>query len=258
MRNFISPFSNRLQQNAIFGALPSSELERLIPDLELVPLSLGQVLFESNAPMSHAYFPLNSIVSLLYVMDREHSAEVALVGSEGMVGISMFLGGGSASTRAVVQNAGYALQLKGESLRQLFYERGSMHRLLLRYCSTVMTQIVQTSACGRHHSLTEQFSRWILMVLDRLSTNRVYMPEQTMCQMLGQPIEEIQQVIDEMQTKGILQHKEDELTVLKRHDLERRACNCYSALKDEIGRVLPSTQQPRQPGREPHGPLGVH
>ena len=230
---------HRPQQNALLGALSSVECDRLANDLELVPLALGQVLYDSGQTMSHAYFPLDCIVSLLYVMKNGQSAEIAVVGNEGIVGIALFMGGESTASRAIVQNAGHAYRLKAEVLKDEFHRGGALQRLLLMFASALITQMVQTAACNRHHPVDQQLCRWMLLSLDRLPSNQIRMNEQLIGNMLGLTPDNVTKATNVLQKAGLIHYDAGEITVLDRRAVEKRSCECYAVVKQESDRLLP-------------------
>src|ERR1700693_3141348 len=230
---------HRPEQNALIAALSAMECERLAKDLELVPLTLGQVLYESGQTMSHAYFPLDCIVSLLYVMKNGESAEIAIVGNEGMIGVPLFMGGESTQNRAIVQNAGHAYRLKAQVLKDEFYSGGALQRLLLLFASALITQMVQTAACNRHHPVDQQLCRWMLLSLDRLPSNRISMTEKLVGNMLGLSPAEVTNATNVLQKAGLINYDAGEIMVLTRPGVEKRSCECYDVVKKENGRLLP-------------------
>jgi CRP-like cAMP-binding protein len=230
---------NRPQKNALIAALSEIECERLGKDLELVPLTLGQVLYESGQTMSHAYFPIDCIVSLLYVMKNGESAEIAVVGNEGMVGIALFMGGDSTLSRAIVQNAGYAYRLKAQVLKDEFHRGGALTRVLLMFASALITQMVQTAACNRHHPIDQQLCRWMLLSLDRLSSSQISMTDQLIGNMLGLGAADVTKATDLLQKAGLIRYNAGEITVLDRLGVEKRSCECYGVVKKESDRLLP-------------------
>jgi CRP-like cAMP-binding protein len=230
---------HRPQQNALFAALSAAECDRLATDLELVPLTLGQVLYESGQTMSHAYFPIDCVVSLLYVMKNGASAEIAIVGNEGMIGIALFMGGESTMSRAIVQNAGYAYRLKAQFLKDEFNAGGALSRLLLMFTSALITQMVQTAACNRHHPVDQQLCRWMLLSLDRLSSSQINMTEKLIGNMLGLSAKDVRKATDLLQQEGLIHYNAGEITVLDRHGVEERSCECYDVVKRESDRLLP-------------------
>src|SRR6476620_4826986 len=239
MKNLSPKHHPRPQQNALFGALSAAECERLTNDLELVPLTLGQVLYEAGQTMSHAYFPIDCIVSLLYVMKNGESAEIAIVGNEGIIGIALFMGGESTQSRAVVQNAGHAYRLKAQVLKDEFECGGALNRRLLMFASALITQMVQTAACNRHHSVDQQLCRWMLLSLDRLSSNQLSMTQELIANMLGVRREGVTEAAGKLQDAGLISYRRGTITVLDRPGLEARSCECYQVVKTEFDRLLP-------------------
>lgn len=227
------------RQNHLLAALPAADAERIFPQLEYVPLPLGQALYESGAQMRHVYFPTTSIVSLLYVLEDGASAEIAVVGNEGIVGVSLFMGGETTPSRAVVQSAGHAYRWPGQALKNEFYLAGPMQRLLLRYTQTLMTQMAQTAVCNRHHSLDQQFCRWLLLSLDRLSSNELVMTQELIANMLGVRREGVTEAAGNVQRAGLITYQRGHITVLDRPGLEARTCECYAVVKKELDRLLP-------------------
>ena len=226
------------KQNHLLASLPEAVFKRWLPQLELVHLTLGQVLYEPGGTMSHAYFPTTSIVSMLYVMINGESAEIAVVGGEGLIGVPLFMGGDSTNSRAVVQNAGPAYQLAAAVLKKEFLEVPVFH-LLLRYTQALISQTVQTAACNKHHTLEQQLSRWLLLSLDRLPSNELIMTPQLIANMLGvkQPI--VREAERKLQADGLIRYEDGRITVLNRTDLEKVSCECYLAVKREYDRLLP-------------------
>jgi CRP-like cAMP-binding protein len=231
--------TRRPQQNALLGALPPAERARLADHLEMVPLALGEVLYDSGQIMSHAYFPVDCIVSLLYVMKNGQSAEIAVVGNEGVVGIALFMGGESTQSRAVVQNAGHAYRLKAQVLKDEFHGGGALQRLLLMFASALITQMVQTAACNRHHPVDQQLCRWMLLSLDRLPSNQIRMNEKLMGNMLGLTPEDVTKATSVLHKAGLIHYDAGEITVLDRRAVEKRSCECYAVVKQESDRLLP-------------------
>jgi CRP-like cAMP-binding protein len=227
------------RQNHLLAALPAEDFARLLPDLEGVPMPLGHVLYEPGVQMRHVYFPTTSIVSLLYVMEDGASAEIAVVGNEGVVGVSLFMGGESTTSRAVVQSDGYAYRLKAQLLKDEFFRAGPMQRLLLRYTQALLTQMAQTAVCNRHHSLDQQFCRWLLLSLDRLSSNELVMTQELIANMLGVRREGVTEAAGNVQRAGLISYNRGRITVLDRPGLEARACECYAVVKREFDRLLP-------------------
>lgn len=226
------------KQNALLGLLPKEDLVRLWPHLERVTLTLGQSLSESGRQMSHVYFPLDSIVSLLCVMENGASTEIAVVGYEGVVGVSLFMGGETTPSRAIVQSAGDAYRLKGQLLKNEFYRAGAMQRLLLRYTQALITQMAQTAVCNRHHSVDQQLCRWLLLSLDRLPGNELVMTQELIANMLGVRREGVTESAGKLQKAGLISYNRGHITVLDRPGLEARVCECYSVVKREYDRLL--------------------
>lgn len=232
------------RQNHLLAALPADEYARLFPHLELVPMPLGDVLYEPGIQMRHVYFPTTSIVSLLCVMDDGASAEIAVVGNEGIVGVSLFMGGETTPSRAVVQSAGHAYRLQGQLLKDEFYLAGPMQRLLLRYTQALLTQMAQTAVCNRHHSLDQQLCRWLLLSLDRLPSNELIMTQELIANMLGVRREGVTEAAGNVQKAGLIEYHRGRITVLDRAGLEARACECYAVVKRECDRLLPEAIVP--------------
>jgi CRP-like cAMP-binding protein len=220
--------------------LPEVVRERLFPRLELVEMPLGYVLYESGDTLEHVYFPTDCIVSLLYVMENGASAEIAVVGNEGMVGIALFMGGETTPNRAVVQNAGHAYQLKGDLLKMEFNRSGAFQHLLLRYTQALLTQMSQTAVCNRHHSIDQQLCRWLLLSLDRLSSNELRMTQNLIANMLGVRREGVTEAAGKLQDVGLISYKRGRITVLDRPRLEKVSCECYGVVKAEFDRLLPN------------------
>jgi CRP-like cAMP-binding protein len=227
------------RQNHLLAALPAEEYARLFPHLERVPMPLGEVLYEPGFQMRHVYFPTTSIVSLLCVMEDGASAEIAVVGNEGIVGVSLFMGGETTPSRAVVQSAGHAYRLKGPLLKDEFYRAGPMQRLLLRYTQALLTQMAQTAVCNRHHSLDQQLCRWLLLSLDRLPSNELIMTQELIANMLGVRREGVTEAAGHVQKAGLIDYHRGRITVLDRPGLETRSCECYAVVKNEYDRLLP-------------------
>jgi CRP-like cAMP-binding protein len=231
--------ADNLKQNRLLAALPDAVLTRWLPQLEPVDMALGRVLYESGDKLSHLYFPTTSIVSLLYVMEDGASAEIAVVGHEGIVGISMFMGGNSTSSRAVVQSAGHGFRLKSDLLMQEFNRGGSVMHLLLRYTQALITQMAQTAVCNRHHTLDQQLCRWLLLSLDRLHSNELVMTQELIANMLGVRREGVTESAGHLHKAGLIQYQRGHITVLDRTGLEHRVCECYAVVKKEYDRLLP-------------------
>jgi CRP-like cAMP-binding protein len=229
------------QQNHLLEALPAAEAQRWLPLLESVELPLGSVLYESGGALSHVYFPTTSIVSLLYVLENGASAEIAVVGNEGVVGISLFMGGESTPSRAVVQSAGNGLRLKAPIMKEEFNRAGAVLHLMLRYTQALITQMAQTAVCNRHHSLDQQLCRWLLLSLDRLQGNELAMTQELIANMLGVRREGVTEGALKLQHAGLIQYARGHITVLDRVGLEKRSCECYAVVKKEYDRLLPHT-----------------
>ena len=228
------------KQNHLLAALPARERERLYPLLELVPMPLGSVLYESGNRLRHVYFPTTCIVSLLYVMADGASAEIAVVGNEGIVGVALFMGGETTPSRAVVQSAGHAYRLKGQLLKDEFIRATELQHLLLRYTQALLTQMAQTAVCNRHHSVDQQLCRWLLLSLDRLPTNKLSMTQELIANMLGVRREGVTEAAGKLQNSGLINYSRGKITVLDRPGLEARACECYQVVKTEFDRLLPN------------------
>jgi len=236
------PSPHTPKQNHILAALPPAEFGRLQPHLELLPLPLGSALYESGGPQDNVYFPTASIVSLLYVMRDGSSAEIAVVGNEGIVGIALFMGGDTTPSRAVVQSAGYAYRLKGSILKEEFELHGDLQYLLLRYTQGLLTQMAQTAVCNRHHSVEQQLSRWLLLSLDRLPTQEVVMTQALIANMLGVRREGVTEAAGKLQHAGLIKYSRGKISVLDRPKLEKQACECYSVVKRETDRLFPKNR----------------
>ncbi len=226
-------------RNHLFAALPHAERNRWLPRLEPVDLTLGQVLYESGGTLSHVYFPITAIVSLLYVMENGSSAEIAVVGNEGIVGVSLFMGGGSTPSRAVVQSAGQGFRLNADALTNEFNRSGPVMHLLLRYTQALITQMAQTAVCNRHHSLDQQLCRWLLLSLDRLPGNDLVMTQELIANMLGVRREGVTEAALKLQHAKLIRYSRGRITVLDRNGLEQRTCECYAVVKKEYDRLLP-------------------
>src|SRR3990170_4479084 len=229
-------------QNHLLAALPAAEFERLAAHLELVPMLLGEMLYEPGEQLQHAYFPTTSIVSLHYVMESGASAETAGVGNEGVIGISLFMGGGTTPSSAVVQTAGHAYRLESRLLMQEFNRAGLMQRLLLRYTQALITQMTQSAACNRHHSVEQQLCRWLLLTLDRLASGELTMTQELVASMLGVRRESIPEAAGKLQQGGFIRCRRGHISVLDRSGLETRVCECYAVVKKELSRLLSDVQ----------------
>jgi CRP-like cAMP-binding protein len=231
--------SSEPTKNRLLAALPHAESQRWLSLLEPVDLPLGEVLYESGITLSHVYFPTTAIISLLYVMENGASAEIAVVGNEGIVGISLFMGGESTSSRAVVQSAGKGFRLQAQLMKQEFNRAGAVLHLLLRYTQALLTQMSQTAVCNRHHSLDQQLCRWLLLSLDRLEGNQLVMTQELIANMLGVRREGVTEGALKLQHAGLIQYARGHITVLDRAALEERSCECYAVVKREYDRLLP-------------------
>lgn len=232
------PMSHSPMQNHLLAALPAAEFARLLPHLELVPMPLGEALYESGGRLQHVYFPTTSIVSLLYVLANGASAEIAIVGNEGILGISLFMGGETTPSRAVVQSAGYGYRLTAHLLKQEFNRAGPVLHLLLRYTQALITQMTQTAVCNRHHSVEQQLCRWLLLSLDRLQSPSLNMTQELIANMLGVRREGVTEAAGKMQRAGFIRYRRGRIDVLDRPGLERTACECYTVVKREFDRLL--------------------
>lgn len=229
------------QQNQLLAALPRDELDRLAPHLEPIQMALGDVLYESGEHLKHVYFPTTSIVSLLYVMSDGASAEIAVVGNEGILGISLFMGGETTPSRAVVQSAGSGYRLRPQLLMREFNRAGPIMHLLLRYTQALITQMAQTAVCNRHHTVDQQLCRWLLMSLDRLSSSKLTMTQELIANMLGVRREGVTEAAGKLQRAGVIRYSRGQITVLDRPRLEQKVCECYAVVKTEFDRLLSST-----------------
>jgi CRP-like cAMP-binding protein len=227
------------QQNHLLAALPAEVRNRLFPHLELIPLELGEVLYESGGYLRHVYFPTDSIVSLLYVMESGASAEISVVGNEGLIGVALFMGGESTPSRAIVQSAGSAYRLLGQRLKDEFNRHGEMLLLMLRYTQALITQMAQTAVCNRHHSVDQQLCRWLLLSLDRLPNNQLTMTQELIANMLGVRREGVTAAAGKLQKLGVIEYTRGQITVLDRPKLEKLSCECYAVVKTETDRLLP-------------------
>jgi CRP-like cAMP-binding protein len=226
-------------QNRLLGALPPEAQARIFPLLELVELPLGKVLYESGDTLRHVYFPTNAIVSLLYVMENGASAEISVVGNEGVVGVALFMGGESTPSRAIVQSAGWAYRLAGQCTKDEFHRDSEMQQLMLRYTQALITQMSQTAVCNRHHSIDQQLCRWLLLSLDRLSGNQLVMTQELIANMLGVRREGVTEAASKLQKLGVITYVRGKITVLDRPKLEALSCECYAVVKRETDRLLP-------------------
>jgi CRP-like cAMP-binding protein len=228
------------RKNQLLAALPPTEWARWLPGLEPVDMPLGQVLYESGVAMTHVYFPTTSIVSLLYVMEDGASAEIAVVGNEGIVGVSLFMGGETTPSRSVVQSAGQGYRMRAQVLKEEFNRSSPVLHLLLRYTQALITQMAQTAVCNRHHSLDQQLCRWLLLSLDRLQVPELAMTQELIANMLGVRREGVTEAASNLQKAGLIRYRRGHITVLDRAGLEERTCECYAVVRKEYERLLPA------------------
>jgi CRP-like cAMP-binding protein len=227
------------KQNHLLAALPAEDLARLLPDLEPIPMPLGWALYESGGQMSYLYFPTTSLVSLLYVMENGASAEIAITGNCGLVGISLFMGGETTPSRAVVQSAGNGYRLRASIAKREFALGSNLQHLALRFTQALITQMAQTAVCNRHHALDQQLCRWLLVSLDRLQGNELIMTQELIANMLGVRREGVTEAAGRLQAAGLIQYSRGHIRVLDREKLEMRVCECYAVVKKEYDRLLP-------------------
>lgn len=225
-------------QNHLLNALPAEVIERILPNLELISMPLGQVVYESGGQLQHVYFPTTAILSLHYIMESGASSEIAGVGNEGVLGVSLFMGGSTTPSRATVQTAGSCYRLNGRLMVEEFNRAGPMMRLMLRYTQALMTQMSQTAVCNRHHSVSQQLCRWLLLTLDRLPTNELTMTQELIASMLGVRRESITETAVILQRQGLISYRRGHITVIDRAGLESQACECYDVVKKEFHRLL--------------------
>ena len=233
-------------QNHLLAALPAAEFERVARNLERVPMLLGETLYEPGGQLQHVHFPTTAIVSLLYILESGSSAEIAGVGNEGVLGISLFMGGDTTPSSAVVQTAGHGYRLHSRFLKEEFNRAGLLHRLLLRYTQALLTQMCQTAACNRHHSIEQQLCRWLLSTLDRLPSNELVMTQELVASALGVRREGITEAAGRLQHAGFIRYRRGHISVLERSGLETRACECYAVVKKELGRLLSDVRYRQQ------------
>ncbi|PKM22975.1 MAG: Crp/Fnr family transcriptional regulator [Gammaproteobacteria bacterium HGW-Gammaproteobacteria-14] len=238
----LSPLKNHL-----LAALSPEVQDRIFPQLERVTLKLGEVLYESGDTLKNVYFPIDCIVSLLYVMENGSSAEIAVVGNEGIVGVALFMGGESTPGRAVTQSTGVAYRLAGQKMKDEFNRHSDVLHLLLRYTQTLITQMTQTAVCNRHHSIDQQLCRWLLLSLDRLPGNQLNMTQELIANMLGVRREGVTEAAGKLQKLGVIQYNRGHITVLDRPHLEKLSCECYAVVRRETNRLLPHV--PYKPGQ---------
>ncbi len=227
------------QQNHLLAALPADAQDRIFPYLKRIPLPLGKVLYESGGTLRQVYFPTDAIVSLLYVMENGSSAEISVVGNEGLIGTAVFMGGESTPSRAIVQSAGSAFGLPSQQLRNEFNNHGEMRTLMLRYTQALITQMAQTAVCNRHHSIDQQLCRWLLLSLDRLPSNRLNMTQELIANMLGVRREGVTEAAGKLQKLGVIEYHRGHIKVIDRPQLETLCCECYAVVKAETDRLLP-------------------
>ena len=233
------PLNHDPRQNHLLAALSGEDYQRVSSQIKLVPLVLGEVLYESGSRQRAVYFPTTSIVSLLYMLADGASAEIAVVGNEGIIGVSLFMGGETTPSRAVVQSAGHAYRLSGKVLKEEFTRGDAMQHLLLRYTQALLTQMAQTAVCNRHHSLDQQLCRWLLLSLDRLAGDELIMTQELIANMLGVRREGVTEAAGNLQNAGLIKYSRGHITVLDRSGLEARTCECYAVVKKEFDRLLP-------------------
>ena len=226
-------------ENHLLAALSPPERERVFAQLELVPMRLGDVLYESGRTPTHVYFPTDCIVALLYLLENGTSAEMAVVGNEGLIGVALFMGGETTPSRAVVQSAGSAFRLSSAALKQEFHRGGAVQLLLLRYTQALLTQMTQTAACNRHHSVDQRLCRWLLLSLDCVRSNQLNMTQELIASMLGVRREGVTEAAGNLQRAGLIRYNRGRITVLDRRGLEARVCECYATVKKEFARLLP-------------------
>ncbi len=226
------------KQNHLLAFLPAADYARLLPDLELVPMPLGWAVYEAGGKLGYVYFPTTCIISLLYVMEDGASAEIAITGNDGLVGIALFMGGDTTPSRAIVQSAGYGYRLKASVLKKEFEHGGPLQHLALRYTQALITQMAQTAVCNRHHSVEQQLCRWLLLSLDRLPTNELNMTQELIANMLGVRREGVTEAAGHLQQAGLIHYSRGHIVVLDRPKLEQRVCECYAVVKKEMDRLL--------------------
>jgi CRP-like cAMP-binding protein len=231
-----------VRKNYLLAALPKATLQRWLPQLEAVDMPLGQVLYEAGTTLGHVYFPTTAVVSLLYVMDDGDSAEIAVVGNDGLVGISLFMGGGSTPSRALVQNGGKGYRMRAELVQHAFENSKPVLHLFLRYTQALITQMTQSAACNKHHSLDQQLCRWLLLTLDRYEGNKLTMTKQLIANMLGTSSKKMRNGADKLQEEGLISYAKGCITVSDRPGVEKRSCECYQVVKAEYERLLPRSE----------------
>jgi CRP-like cAMP-binding protein len=241
MSKALSRAAQTPRENRLLAALPEENYDALLPFLEGVALPLGMVVYESGAAQGYVYFPTDSIVSLLYVLADGASAEIAVTGNEGLVGIALFMGGETTPSRAVVQSAGHGYRLKAAVLKKQFEAGGALQHLLLRFTQALITQMTQTAVCNRHHAVDQQLCRWLLLSLDRLPGNELVMTQELIANMLGVRREGVTEAAGKLQAEGLIRYSRGRITVLDRRRLEARVCECYAVVKKEYDRLLPES-----------------
>jgi CRP-like cAMP-binding protein len=234
--------SQNPRDNRLLASLPDAEYETLLPRLERTPMPLGMAVYESGSAQGFVYFPIDSIVSLLYVLENGASTEIAVTGNEGLVGIALFMGGESTPSRAVVQSAGNGYRVRGSVLRKLFESSGEVQHLLLRFTQALITQMTQTAVCNRHHTVDQQLCRWLLLMLDRLSSDEVRMTQELIANMLGVRREGVTESAGRLQADGLIEYSRGRIRVLDRRRLEARVCECYAVVRREYERLLPEAK----------------
>ncbi|HYL69951.1 MAG TPA: Crp/Fnr family transcriptional regulator [Candidatus Dormibacteraeota bacterium] len=239
MSKALSVAAHTPKDNHLLAALPEASFRALLPFLEEVPLPLGMVVYESGGAQGYVYFPTSSIVSLLYVLADGASAEIAVTGNEGLVGIALFMGGETTPSRAVVQSAGHGYRLRASVLKKEFEAGGALQHLLLRYTQALITQMTQTAVCNRHHAVDQQLCRWLLLSLDRLAGNELVMTQELIANMLGVRREGVTEAAGKLQSEGLIEYSRGHITVIDRRQLEERVCECYAVVKKEYDRLLP-------------------
>ncbi len=232
------------KRNHLLNVLPREEYEHILPHLELIEMPLGKVLYESGEKLQYAYFPMDCIVSLLYVMENGASAEIAVIGFEGVIGVALFMGGQTTINRAVVQSAGYAYRIRQNLFMQEFNRHGVLLHKLLNYTQALITQTAQTAVCNRFHTVDQQLCRWLLLSLDRLSSNELFMTQELIANMLGVRREGVTEAASKLQEAGLIHYSRGHITVLDREGLEARVCECYQVVKTEFDRLLPAPIRP--------------
>jgi CRP-like cAMP-binding protein len=232
------------KENRLLASIPDEDYQALVSHLERMPMPLGMAVYESGGEQGFVYFPTDSIVSLLYVLANGASTEIAVTGNEGLVGISLFMGGETTPSRAIVQSAGGGYRVRGAVLRKLFESSGEVQHLLLRFTQALITQMTQTAVCNRHHAVHQQLCRWLLLMLDRLSSNEVVMTQELIANMLGVRREGVTEAAGKLQADGLIEYSRGRIRVLDRPRLESSVCECYAVVKKEYNRLLPPARTP--------------